>query len=148
MDLGSTFDEIQRLFAGRVPETDDENGPAFPRVSVAVLARMQKVASVLIHSGPCRPHRDPRATSRDHHVGRPPGAPARRRLPRPVEPLHTMHRLTEVRPKREVLLVELQVFDDLISSGITRPTLGHAKTRQGGEGLRSVQMQTVVVPAP
>jgi hypothetical protein len=59
-----------------------------------------------------------------------------------------MHRLTEVRLKSEVLLVELQVLNNLVSSGITRPTFGHAQTRQGGEGLRSVQMQTVVVPAP
>src|ERR1700730_1337875 len=60
MDLGSTFDEIQRLFTSRVPKTDDENAPTYPWVSIAVLARMEKATSVLIHSRPCRPHRDSR----------------------------------------------------------------------------------------
>ena len=38
MDLGSTFDEIQRLFASRVPKTDHENWPTFPWVSIGLLA--------------------------------------------------------------------------------------------------------------
>jgi len=47
-----------------------------------------------------------------------------------------------------VLLVELQILDNLISSGITRPALGHRQAGQCREALRSVQMETVVVPAP
>src|ERR1022692_2268239 len=92
MDLGSTFDEIQRLFASRVPETDHENGPTFPWVSIAVLARMEKVTSVLIHSRPCRAHRDSRATCCDHHVGGPPSALARKSFPtsRPPAPLDAL----------------------------------------------------------
>jgi len=118
-DLGSTFDQIQPLFARRVPKTDHENGPTFPWVSIAVLARMEKVTSVLIHSRPCRAHRDSRAPCCDHHVGGPPSPLARSRFPRPVHPLHSMHCLTEVRPEGEMLLVELQVLDNLIPSGIT-----------------------------
>src|ERR1022692_3014071 len=140
MDLGSTFDEIQRLFASRVPKTDHENRPTFPWVSIAVLARMEKVTSVLIHSRPRWPHRDSGATCSDHHVGGPPGSLARSRFPRPVYPLHSMHCLTEVRPEGKVVLVELQVLDNLISSGITRPTLGHWQAGQCREALWSVQM--------
>jgi hypothetical protein len=136
------------LFASRVPETDHENGSTFPWVSIAVLARMEKVTSILIDSRPCRAHRDSRATCCDHHVGGPPGPRARSRFPRPVHPLHSMHCLTEVRPEFEVLLVELQVLDNLISSGITRPTLGHWQAGQCREALRSVQVETVIVPAP
>ena len=148
MNLGSTFDEIQRLFASRVPKTDHENGPTFPWVSIAVLARMEKVTSVLIHSRPCRAHRDSRSTCCDHHVVGPPGPLVRSRFPRPVHPLHSMSCLTKVRPESEVLLVELQVLDNLISSGITRPTLGHWQAGQCREALRSVQVETVIVPAP
>ena len=57
MDLGSTSDEIQCLFASRVPKTDHENEPTLPWVPSAVLARMEKVTSALIHFRPCRAHR-------------------------------------------------------------------------------------------
>jgi hypothetical protein len=136
------------LFARRVPKTDHQNGPTFPWVSVSVLARVENVTSVLIHSRPGWAHRDSGATGCDHYVGGPPGPLARGRFPRPVHPLHSIHCLTEVRPQSEVLLVELQVLDNLISSGITRPTLGHWQAGQRRETLRSVQMETVVVPAP
>jgi hypothetical protein len=50
MDRGPAFDEIQRLFAGRVPKPDHQNGPTFPWLSVAVLARVEKIASVPVQS--------------------------------------------------------------------------------------------------
>jgi hypothetical protein len=59
-----------------------------------------------------------------------------------------MGHLSEVRPESEVLLVELQVLDHLISGGITRPTFGHGQAGQCREALRSVQMETVVLPTP
>src|SRR5664279_174314 len=101
---------------------------------------MEKVTSAMIHARPRWAHRSSRATCCDHYVGRPPSPLARSRFPRPVHPLHSMHCLTEVRPEGEVLLVELQVLDNLISSGITRPTLGHWQAGQCREALRSVQM--------
>src|SRR5580658_46928 len=116
MDLGTTFDEIQRLFTSRVPKADHEDGPTLPSVSIAVLARMKKITSVLIHVRPCRPHWDSRAASSDDDVGGPPGPRARSRLPCPVHTLHPTHCLSEARSESEVLLVELQVLDDLISS--------------------------------
>ena len=51
-DLGSPLIEIQRLFARRVPRTDDEKWSTLPWVSIAVFARMEDIASVLIHPRP------------------------------------------------------------------------------------------------
>lgn len=47
-----------------------------------------------------------------------------------------------------MILVALQVFDNLISGGISRPARGHRKTGQGREALGSVQMESVVMPPP
>ena len=129
MDLGTAFDEVQRLFAGRVPEPDHEHGPTVPRVPLRYSLewrRSPRYRSIPGQVGRTGTRVRPVATTTlsDRQV-----PSARRRLPRPVHPLHPLHRLAEVRPEVEVLPVELQVLDDLVPSRIPRPTPGHGQAR-------------------
>ena len=47
-----------------------------------------------------------------------------------------------------VRAVALQVVHDLVASRVSRPVRRHGQPGQGGQGLRGVQMQPLVVVAP
>ena len=120
MDLRIVFDQIQRLFAGRVSKSHHEDGPSSPWLSVHELARMEEVAFELLHLRPRRARGNSGPTGCDQNVVGVPYPFACGRFPFAVHPFQSVDCFAKVRLKCEVLLVELEVFDHLVSSRIAR----------------------------
>ena len=93
------FDRSNACSQAEFPKPTARTGRPFHGSPLRYSLEWRRVTSVLIHPRPGRAHRDSGATCCDHHVGGPPCPLVRSRFPRPVHPLHSMHCLTEVRPR-------------------------------------------------